>query len=126
MFAALIVVLGLELLTFGGVLREVWLGAFFLAIVGFAVLFALQIARGSLSFRLLVTVASILALSLLTGPQFATGLLAGAWTWYAVRTSPHGVLRFFHILILVGLLEALLGMFQYFVRPGWIFGYQNM
>ncbi len=126
MFAALTVILGLELLTFGGVLREIWMGAFFLSVAGFAVVFVLQIARGTLDFRLLVTVASILILSLLTGFQFATGLLAGAWTWYAVRNSPRGVLRFFHVLILVGLLEALLGLFQYFVRPGWIFGYENI
>jgi len=126
MFAALAVVLVIELLTFGGVTREVWLGTLCLSIAGFAVLFSVQAIRGVLNFRLLAAVASILVLSLLIGAQLSAALLAGAWAWYAATRSPQRLSRFFHVLIVIAVFESLLGMFQYFVQPGWIFGYQNM
>ncbi len=43
----------------------------------------------------------------------------------AARGAPARVLRFFHVLLVIGLLEASLGLIQYFVEPGWILGYQN-
>src|SRR5262249_53465562 len=118
--------LAVELLTFGGVQREVWLAAFFVAIAAFGCLFILQIARGRLDLPVFVAVATLPSLSPLLGAQFLASLLAGAWIWQACRTAPQRILRFFSVLIIVGLLEATLGLFQYFVQPGWILGYQNM
>jgi O-antigen ligase len=43
----------------------------------------------------------------------------------AARENPSRISRFFHLLVAIGMLEALMGFIQYFIAPGWIFGYQN-
>jgi O-antigen ligase len=126
MFIGLLLVLSVELLTFGGVLKEWWLGIFVVSIAAIAGLLVFQIIRGKLQTPMLIAVAAVLLTSPITGPQFTAALLAGVWTWQACRSAPHRIARFLHVLIVIGILEALLGLFQYSVQPGWIFGYHNM
>src|SRR5579884_2116175 len=59
------------------------------------------------------------------GPKLALWVLALLWMWKAGRDHPENVIRYLRFLVVVGVLEASLGLIQYFVAPGWIFGYQN-
>src|ERR1041385_6235119 len=98
MFATLLVIVAFELHTFGGVQRESWLAALLVSCIAFAVLFLIQIVRGEFDYGLGGAVAGVLLLSLMTGPQFATAMLAGVWTWHASRKAPKRIIRFFQVL----------------------------
>src|SRR5215467_9326798 len=58
-------------------------------------------------------------------PQGGAALMAGGWAYMATRNYGSTIPRFFRYLLLLGILEALLGLVQYFLLPGWILGYQN-
>src|SRR5262249_38630394 len=59
-------------------------------------------------------------------PLWSTGIVAGIWAWYATaRNNQQGVVRFLKVLLAIGLFEALLSLAQFFVMPGWTFGYTN-
>ena len=127
MFAALALILVLELVTFGGVLRQTWLSVLLLWTAACGVLLLVRIARDKpLDYRFILGVLAVTALTIVTGPKYAIALFAAVWTWHAAKSSPDGVLRFFHVLILIGVLEALFGFFQHFVQPNWVFGYHNL
>jgi O-antigen ligase len=127
MLAVLVLVLSLSLITFGAVpptsarlLVVLWL---FAAALGCA-LRVVKRSRLELSFIILVVAASVV--SLLLPPKPAITLIAAVWAWAATSTSSDlRLVRFFRILVVIGVLEALLGLFQFFVSPGWIFGYVN-
>ena len=80
---------------------------------------------GTLDIRFLLLSAGALLIAALTGPKFAIGIFAGIWAWRAGMGKPHRLTAFFHVLLVIGLLEALLGITQRFLLPGWIFAYQN-
>ena len=126
MFASFILIVVAELLMFGGVLRESWLGALLFAIAVIAITLAKQIATGKVDVRFVLAVLAIFALSLLAGLRFTPPLLVGVWMWYACKKAPGRVLRLLHALLIIGALEALLGLYQHSVEPGWIFGYHNV
>jgi len=123
-FAFLAALLTYALLSFGGVLRQGWFTLEILWILGVAALLILRVARHrSLDAPLigfLVYCGFILAL---VPAKLGVGLLAAGWAYRSARTADSRVLRFFHFLLLLGILEALLGLVQYFFAPGWILGY---
>ncbi len=127
MFIVLAAIFCYSLLTFGAVQPNTWslLAIFWLA--GIAVCFAIRtIRRRNLDISLIVLlVLGSLGFGFLPA-KLAVGLIAAAWAWAAVRNNDDArTLRFFHVLLLIGLLEALLGLVQFFISPGWIFGYRN-
>jgi hypothetical protein len=58
-------------------------------------------------------------------PKVSVALLAAGWAYFAAAKNHSRVIRFFHLLLVLGVLEALLGLIQYSIAPGWIFGYIN-
>ena len=124
MFAFLAVSLVFGLLSFGAVLQHSTLLLVIGWLVAFAAVAILSIVRkrpGSEVLLLLVT--PVLALPL--GPKLALSVFAGVWAYLATVRQPQTVLKFYRFLVLVGVLEALLGLVQYFLYPGWIFDFQN-
>src|SRR2546425_142583 len=120
MFAVLALILVLELVTFGGVLRQTWLSVLLLWTAGCGVFLLVRITRDKpLDYRFVLGAVAVIALTIVTGPKYATALFAAVWAWYAAKSAPGGVLTFFHVLLVIGLLEALFGFFQYFVQPNW-------
>lgn len=129
MYAFLSALLILAVLRFGAVERFAWLGLCLL-FAGGCLAWTLQSARrpglGSRTdlIRVALVSGSIL-LALLVDPKLALGPMAGVWAWIAVRERPTRLIGFLHVLLALGVFEALLGLYQYFIRPGWIFGYLN-
>jgi O-antigen ligase len=114
------------LLTFGAVLPSDWFALAIGWLVGIAGCLVFGVLkREQLSPALVILF--VVAVLLLSFGQFkvAAGVLAAAWAYAATagRTSP--TLRFFHVLLFIGLAQALIGLFQFFISPGWIFGYVN-
>jgi hypothetical protein len=128
MFTVLALLLCYSLLTFGAVLPHSWTLLSVMWLAAIAGCFAVQTFRRPGKLDLSLPLLFILA-SLLFGllpPKLAVGLVAAAWAWTAARNADDArTLRFFHILLFIGVLEALLGLVQFFVSPGWIFGYIN-
>lgn len=123
MFGALVVLIVIQLLTFGGVLPSNWLSMSMFWVGAAAIFLLVWVRKGSVSVPFLLALVGILLAALYTGPKFAIGLFAGVWAWQAARQSPRGTLRFLHALLVIGALEALLGLIQGLVSPGWMLGY---
>jgi O-antigen ligase len=124
MFSFLAASLVFGLLSFGAVLPHSALLLAIIWLIAFAVVATVSIARkrpGSEVLLILVTPVLVLPL----GPKLALGLFAGVWAYLATLWQRHNVLRFYRFLVLVGVLEAFLGLLQYFLVPGWIFNFQN-
>src|SRR4029079_12426561 len=86
----------------------------------------IRAVRGSsVDLRFLILVVILMALSTVLGLRYAVGLSAAIWAWYASTTNS-AVMRLFRFLLVLGVAEALLGLYQHFAAPGWIFGYQNV
>jgi O-antigen ligase len=73
-----------------------------------------------------VAYATISIIAILVDHKLALGFFAFGWGWIATQKFPLKTLSFLRFLIVIGVLEAILGLIQYFVAPGWIFGYQNL
>jgi O-antigen ligase len=121
-FLFLTLFIAFELLFFGGVLPWTWLAATALCAVAAAVAVGVRALAGK---RLdLGFAAAALAVAaggyFLIGPKFAGSVFAGVWAWAAARNRPKRITLFLHALLAIGLLEALLGVTQRFVSPGWI------
>ena len=127
MFGFLGFVWAYALLSFGGMLPHSALGLHLALAVGVLGLLAARSWRGrAADLRLFAVLAGALAIGAWLGPRLGVPLFAGAWAFFACsEPDDRHVIRFFHFLLVVGLGEALLGLFQYFVAPGWIFGYIN-
>src|SRR5947209_7558346 len=90
------------------------------AVVGFVVLAISDILRGRrLNLLFLLFSGCVLLIMASAGAKAGIGLFAAGWSWEAARRNGNSVLKFFYFLILIGLLEALLGLYQYFIAPGW-------
>jgi O-antigen ligase len=114
------------LLTFGAVLpyaSEFLLIASIAASIFFLILKIVKYRHlGILDVALLVLSAfSVACLGAKSGLILFAMLLA----WKAAAETPKAIPKFFHFLLITGLMEALLGLIQYFVAPNWILGYQN-
>src|SRR5215510_3996637 len=127
MFILLTAVITYELLTFGAVLPVNWFLLVILWSVGIAgwLLFqAFRVRSCHISFVVLFFLVAVLFW--FQQSLWSTAILAGAWAWCATaRNNQLGVVRFLKTLLAIGLFEALLGLAQFFVIPGWIFGYIN-
>jgi len=120
------VLLTFALLSFGAVLPHSWTALFIAWVAGFAGLILIRAIRGSsVDLRFLVLVVILMALSPVLGLRYAVGLSAAIWAWHASTTNS-AILRLFRFLLVLGVAEALLGLYQHFAAPGWIFGYQNV
>ncbi len=118
--------LGYSLLFFGGVRPVDTLILGIAALVGLPTFIAWEILHGkSVPLVFLFLQVSWLSTMFFVGIKPALGLFAAIWSWEAARRSQKSVLRFFYVIFGIGVLEALLGLFQYLVAPGWIFGYIN-
>jgi O-antigen ligase len=125
LFAFFAVLLILALVSFGAVQSHVYL---FVEMVWLAALAVLVVRETLATSRLscaAIAYVTISAIAVLIDHRLVLALLAAGWGWLASQRSPLKTLPFLHVLIVVGVLEASLGLFQYFVAPGWIFGYRN-
>jgi len=126
MFALLTAVIVYSLLTYGAVLASHW---FLLDIIWYIIVagwLTFQAVRGRpWKIPFVIVMASLALLTLGVQLRMVTGLMAGIWAWLAASRNHKWTLRFFNVLILIGVLEAFLGLLQFFVSPGWIFGYVN-
>jgi hypothetical protein len=93
---------------------------FALGLFGYA-LNGLRKGRGPTP-RLLAGAAGAAALAVFVDPLLALALSAGLVAAEGARGDAP-LARFFHLILLIGILEALLGLFQHFVAPGWVLGY---
>lgn len=126
MFTVLALFICYSLLTFGAVLPRsrfllaiLWLSG----IAGCLVIAIFKKQRLSLSLIMIFLLAGMLFA--FGQSRVAVGVLAAAWAYSATSAGTRSTLRFFHILLFIGLLQGLLGLFQFFISPGWIFGYIN-
>jgi O-antigen ligase len=127
MFILLIAVITYTLATFGAVLPSDWFLLVIIWSLGIAGWLLFQVFRGR-SWHVLFVVLLFLVAAMLwvRQPLWFTGIVAGIWACYATtRSSEQGVVRFLKVLLAIGLFEALLGLAQFFVMPGWTFGYTN-
>jgi O-antigen ligase len=62
---------------------------------------------------------------LFLGPTVPMWIVVALWMWKIARDNPQRAVKYLRFLVLIGLLESSLGLIQYFVAPGWIFGYRN-
>lgn len=126
MFVFLAALLTYALLSFGGVVRQSWFALELLWIAGVAALLVIRVARHRSLDRSLLGFLIFCGIVLALVPaKLGVGFLAAGWAYLSARAADSGVLRFFHFLLLLGVLEALLGLTQYFFAPGWILGYIN-
>jgi O-antigen ligase len=113
-------------MSFGGVLRYTWIAVEISWLVSACVLLVFRFARRRVVDRPLIVfiVASGLIIAFVES-KLAVGFMAAAWAYLAASRDTHKTIRFLRFLLVAGILEALLGLTQYFVAPGWIPGYQN-
>jgi putative inorganic carbon (hco3(-)) transporter len=127
MFGVLAFLIFYSLITFGAVQSNSWnlLAIFWL--VAIAGCFAIQTIRRRTLDISFITLFVLAALTFFFLPaKLAAGLISAAWAWTAARNNTtERTIRFMHILLTIGVLEALLGLVQFFLSPGWIFTYVN-
>ncbi len=127
MFGFLGILLTYALFSFGGVLNYSAFALHLILLAGMAGLFLIRSFRDH-SFNLPITLllSGALAASLWIDPRVGVPSFVGVWTFHAWQESDwKRRRRFLHFLLVMGIGEALLGLVQYFVMPGWIFGYIN-
>ena len=115
----------LALGSFGAVQGHAYLFIEILWLAGLAVFVVRETLKGRRLSAVAVAYIAISAVAILVDYKVALGILAAGWGWLATEKFPRKTLSFLRFLIVVGVLEAVLGLIQYFVAPGWIFGYQN-
>ncbi len=129
MFVFLSVVLLLTLVSFGGVEPHSWRALSLLFTLGFVFWTLDEIRQSHTSghrtdLRFAIVGGLTILLAAFVDPKLALGPMAGVCAWMALQRG-ESLVRFLQFLLAAGLLEAMLGLFQYFVAPGWIFGYLN-
>jgi O-antigen ligase len=125
-FAVLAVLLTLVLVSFGGVLQHTWLAVDLLWLLSAGVLLTRRFARRrAIDPRLIGFIVISGLIMPFMQPKLAVGLMAAGWAYLAAGQGQRKILRFFHFLLVAGIFEALLGLVQYFLAPGWILGYQS-
>src|SRR5262249_50707397 len=114
MFGISVVLLAFALLTFGAVLPH--------SVLFFALLWCLAIGcflvwhicrRPNLSSSVVISLICALLVLVFFPPRLAVGLVAGFCAYCAVSVNEKKTLRFLSLLLVVGCLEALLGLTQF-------------
>src|SRR5262245_29153092 len=124
MFLYFFVILALAVLDFGAVMPSAWLAAFICLFVGCAITTILRAIRGGPGTGIgIVGLVIVTVIGLFGRPPLALPVLVAVSCWVAAVHGTDRILRFFNLLVILGVLEALLGLFQFFVSPNWIFGY---
>jgi hypothetical protein len=126
-FALISVVLTFALVSFGAVLKHTWLAIELIWILGAGVILVSDfVRRHTVDFGVLAFTVSTGLIAFFSQPRLSVGLIAAGWAYFAARrATPQKILRFLRFLLILGILEALLGLVQYFLLPGWVLGYQN-
>ena len=126
MFGVLATLLTSELVSFGGVLRHTWFAVEINWVLASGFVLTVRFVRQkSLDAALAIFIVVSGLIAFLVEAKLGVSLMAAAWSYLAARNGETKIRRFFVFLAWVGVLEALLGLVQYFLVPGWIFGYQN-
>ena len=127
MFILLTAVTTYGLLRFGAVLPSDWFLLVIFWSVGIAGWLVWQALRGRswhVMFLVVIFLAAVMFWFL--QPLWSTAIVAGILAWHdTARNNQEGVIRFLKVLLVIGLFEALLGLAQFFIIPGWILGYIN-
>jgi O-antigen ligase len=115
-----------SLLTFGAVLPVSYfsLALIWLIAAAWVTIWRL-LTRENLTLPLVAAFLAGAAAIIFFGPRLALWIISGCWAWEAAYNNPKKILFFLRTIAAIGVLEAFLGLFQYFVAPGWILGYQN-
>src|SRR5262249_54396098 len=122
LFAGLSALLLYALVTFGAVQASSWL----LICLGLGAITATYFMIAALRYDswslelVLLLIAAVIAI--LLHSRLITSVVIGLYAWIAAR-RPQPTLRFLKLLVAIGVAEAVLGLTQAFVSPGWIFGY---
>lgn len=126
MFQFLSLILIYAFLSFGGVLPYSRFLLVILWLAGIAVFLIFSCIRSKAVDLRLVTIL-IIGMSIASLIDLTLGLwcFAIGWSWIAAHRQESQVIKFFHILLVIGILEAILGLTQYFFNPGWVLGFQN-
>src|SRR5215471_2503587 len=126
LFTAIAAIIGYSLLNFGAVRPANY---FFLTIIASAVAGGCLLAGFLRRERWLASdwllMGSIIAAHSLNHSPLAVTILVACLCWHAARSSQPKTLKFLKVLAVFGLAEAILGLVQHFIAPGWIFGYLN-
>jgi O-antigen ligase len=125
LFVFFALVYSIALLTFGAVQGHAYLLLGLVCVIGSGAHLLLHSRRSGKLPRLVLAWFLVTLVVFILEPRFALPVFAVGWIWRAVQHSPPKTIWFLNFLIIVGVLEALLGLIQYFVLPGWILGYQN-
>ena len=115
----------MALLSFGAVQAHAFLFVTILWLIAIATLVIWEAIRSKTLGHDMIAYVVLSAIALMIDHKMALGVMAAGWGMLATRNSTLKTLSFLKFLIAVGALEALLGLTQYFVAPGWIFGYHN-
>jgi O-antigen ligase len=127
MFTVFALLLCYSLLTFGAVLPSSSFVVGLCWITAIAVCLVIRTLRRGALDASFVALFALAALSFgLLPVKLAVGFVAGAWAFAAARSNDVvRTLRFSHFLLLIGILEALFGLVQFFVTPYWVLGYTS-
>src|SRR5579862_5037977 len=126
MFGILAALLAFALLSFGGVLRQTWLALEILSIASGGIMLAVRsLRRQPIDIPLLAFITLLGIMGFHADGKLLVGGMPAGWAYLASRAGEDKIRRFFHFVLLFGLLEALLGLAQYLIVPGWILGYQS-
>jgi len=125
MWAILPSLVAYQLIAFGGVL-DYSKNVVFVAVLSVSVvlLIAQIIRRKSINatFVFLVLVCPVGALF---DANVGTATMTGILAWHFTRNQPYRGLSILKAMTVLGVIEAILGLIQYFLSPGWILGYHN-
>lgn len=126
MFIVLSALICFSLLAFGAVRLNSWfvIPMVWLGVIGASLIYA-AVRRHAWRTTHFVLLAAAVVLIGFVQSRLAIGAVAGMFAWFAASEGESKTLRFFKVLMVIGLLEAVLALVQFFIIPGWIFGYIN-
>jgi O-antigen ligase len=126
LFVVLFAFILYSLATFGAVQpKDWWLIGASLTIVLVFFLIKSALRQASWRYPLLVVFCCALVSVGILKSSFFISLTAGLLAWVGASEGRQNILRFLKALVVIGLAEAVLGITQYLISPGWIFGYVN-
>jgi len=126
LFVALSFIIIYSLATFGAVQpHDSLLVPICLVLVLDGYMVAAALLRGRWHYVLVLVLSSAVLSPAAVRSVFFIGLTAALLGWAAATEGRAQIFRFFRVLVVIGVVEAVLGLTQYFISPGWIFGYIN-